>query len=35
MKDTDNYYNEEDSPRKLSNDGLEELNIEPINWDDM
>ena len=35
MKDTDNYYNEEDSPRKLPNDGLEELNIEPINWDDM
>lgn len=33
----DNYYNEEieDNPRKIPNDGREELDIEPLDWDDM
>ena len=35
MKDSEDYYNEEDSPRRVPNDGLEEINIEPIDWDDM
>ena len=35
MKETEDYYNEEDSPRKIPNDGREELDIEPIDWDDM
>ena len=35
MKDTDNIYNEEDTPRHIPNDGREELDIEPIDWDDM
>ena len=35
MKETEDYYNEEDSPRRVSNDGLEEIDIEPIDWDDM
>lgn len=34
-KETEDYYNEEDSPRRIPNDGLEEINIEPIDWDDM
>lgn len=35
MKDNDNVYNEENSPRKLPNDGREEIDIEPLDWDDM
>ena len=35
MKDSEDYYNEEDSPRCVPNDGLEEINIEPIDWDNM
>lgn len=35
MKDVDNVYNEEDSPRRVPNDGREEIQIEPINWGDM
>lgn len=34
-KDSEDYYNEEDSHRRVPNDGLEEINIEPIDWDDM
>ena len=34
-EDIDNCYNEEDSPRRIPNDGREEIDIEPINWDDM
>ena len=38
MKQSDDnidVYNEEDTPRRIPNDGLEEINIEPIDWDDM
>ena len=31
----DNYYNEESDDNHQPNDGHEELDIEPINWDDM
>lgn len=34
-EDIDNYYNEESDSRSIPNDGREELDIEPINWDDM
>ena len=34
-EDIDNCYNEEDSPRRIPNDGREELDIDPIDWDDM
>ena len=26
-------YNEEDSPRRIPNDGREEIDIEPTDWD--
>ena len=35
MKDTDNYYNEEEDSCNLPNDGIEELDIEPLDWNDM
>ena len=35
MKNTDNYYNEEETSSRIPNDGREEIDIEPINWDDM
>ena len=35
MKDIDNYYNEEENLQKLPNDGREEIDIEPIAWEDM
>ncbi len=35
MKDTDNYYNEEEDSHNLPNDGIEELDIEPLDWNDM
>lgn len=31
----DNYYNEEENNNKSPNDGREEVDIEPIDWDDM
>lgn len=34
-KEPDNYYNEEEDSSRIPNDGREELDIEPINWDDM
>ena len=34
-KESEDYYNEEDSSRSVPNDGLEEINIEPIDWDDI
>jgi hypothetical protein len=34
-KDFEDYYNEEDSPRRIPDDGLEEIDIEPIDWDCM
>lgn len=38
MKQSDNnidIYNEEIPIKCIPNDGREEINIEPINWDDM
>jgi hypothetical protein len=35
MKDFEDYNNEEYSPRRVPNDGLEEIDIEPLDWDDM
>ena len=34
-EDIDDCYNEESTPRRISNDGLKEIQIEPIDWDDM
>ena len=34
-EDIDDVYNEEDCNRRIPNDGREELQIEPINWEDM
>ena len=35
MKDNDNYYNEGEHSRKFPNDGREEIDIEPLSWDDI
>ena len=38
MKQSDDnidVYNEETPIQRVPNDGLEEINIEPINWDDI
>ena len=38
MKQSDDnidVYNEEDSTRRIPNDGREEIDIEPLDWDDM
>ena len=38
MKQSDDnidVYNEEPSIKRIPNDGREELDIEPINWDDI
>lgn len=35
MKDTDKYCIEEETSSRVPNDGREELNIEPLDWDDM
>lgn len=34
-KYSDDYNNEEFDSRKVPNDGIEEINIEPIDWDDL
>ena len=34
-KEHEDYYNEEDTPRCIPNDGREEISIEPLDWDDM
>ena len=34
-KDSEDYCNKEDSPRRVPNDGREEIDIEPIDWDCM
>ena len=31
----DNYYNEEEIPSRIPNDGREEIDIEPLDWDDI
>ena len=33
--DNIDVYNEEDSTRRIPNDGREEIDIEPLDWDDM
>lgn len=35
MKESEDYYNEEPPIKHIPNDGREELDIEPINWDDI
>lgn len=35
MKEAEDYYNEETNCNKVPNDGIEELDIEPIDWDCM
>lgn len=35
MEEIDNIYNEENNNLRIPNDGREEINVEPINWDDM
>lgn len=34
-EDFNNCYSEEETSSRVPNDGREELNIEPIDWDDM
>lgn len=31
----DDFYDDEDKPRRLPDDGREEIDIEPLDWDDM
>ena len=35
MKESEDYYNEETPIKSIPNDGREELDIEPIDWDAM
>lgn len=35
MKESEDYYNEEDAPCCVPDDGREELEIDPIDWDCM
>lgn len=34
-RESEDYYNEETNSNYTPNDGIEEVSIEPINWDDM
>ena len=34
-EDIDDCYNEESTPRRIPNDGREEIDFEPLEWDDM
>ena len=34
-KESEDYYNEETLIQRVPNDGREEINIEPIDWDDL
>ena len=34
-EDIDDYYNEESPLRGIPNDGIEEIEIEPLNWNDI
>lgn len=34
-KESEDYYNEETYIERVPDDGLEEIQIEPIDWDDM
>ena len=35
MKESEDYYNEETHIERVPDDGNEEIQIEPIDWDDM
>ena len=35
MKESEDYYNEEPTIQQVPNDGKEEIDIEPIDWDDI
>ena len=35
MKDTNNYHKEEETTSRVPNDGREEIDIEPLDWDDI
>lgn len=35
MKESEDYYNEETYVEHVPDDGNEEIDIEPIDWDDM
>ena len=35
MKESEDYYNEEIPIKRIPNDGIESIDIEPIDWDDM
>ena len=34
-KESEDYYNEEPPIKHIPNDGIESIDIEPINWDDI
>ena len=34
-KTSEDYYNEESTIKHIPNDGIEEVSIEPIDWDNM
>ena len=35
MKESEDYYNEEPPLHYIPNDGIESIDIEPIDWDNM
>lgn len=35
MKESEDYYNEEPPIKRIPNDGIESIDIEPIDWDDI
>lgn len=35
MEDIDNYYNEDNDDKSIPNDGKEELDISPLDWNDI
>ena len=35
MKESEDYYNEEPPLHSIPNDGIESIDIEPIDWDDI
>lgn len=34
-KETEDYYNEEIPIKRIPNDGIESIDIEPTDWDDI
>ena len=35
MKESEDYYNEEITIKSIPNDGIESIDIEPTDWDDI